>query len=160
MDALLTSSCCCWSVAQSCLILCNPVDYSTPGFCVLHHLPELAPLTFMESVMPCNHLILCHSLLHSTSIFPSIRVFSNESVLRIWWPKYWSFSISVSPSSEYSELILFRIDWFDLLAESPLDSQEPFPTPQLQSIRSSVLSLLFGPTLTSIHDYRKSFSFN
>ena len=70
----------------------------------------------IESVMPSNHLILCHTLLLSLSIFPSIRVFSNESVLCIRWPKYWSFSYSMSPSNEYSELISFRIDWFDLLA--------------------------------------------
>src|SRR5574339_415104 len=70
----------------------------------------------IESVMPSNHLILCHSLLLLPSIFPSIRVFSNESVLHIRWPKYWSFSFNISPSNEYSELISFRIDWFDLLA--------------------------------------------
>ena len=69
----------------------------------------------IESVMPSNHLILCHPLLLPPSIFPSIRVFSNESVLCIWWPKYWSFSFSISPSSEYSGLIFFRRDWLDLL---------------------------------------------
>ena len=75
-------------------------------------------LKFMsiESVMPSNHLILCHPLILLPSIFPSIRVFSNESVLHIRWPKYWSFSFSISPSNEYSRLISFRIDWFDLLA--------------------------------------------
>ena len=72
-------------------------------------------MTF-ESVMPSNHLILCHPLLLLPSIFPSIRVFSNEWAVRIRWPKYWSFSFSISPSKEYSELISFRIDWFDLLA--------------------------------------------
>ena len=92
------------------------MDCSTPGFPVLHHLLVLAQLTFMESVMPSNHLILCHSLLLPTSTFPSIRVFSNESALWIQWPKYWSFSTSVSVSIECSELILFRIDWLDLLA--------------------------------------------
>ena len=92
------------------------MDRSTPGFPVLHHLPALAQLTFMESVMPSKHLILCHSLLLPTSTFPSIRVFSNESALRIRWPKYWSFSASVRLSNECSELILFRIDWLDLLA--------------------------------------------
>ena len=92
------------------------MDHSTPGFPVLHHLLVLAQLTFMESVMPSNHLILCHSLLLPTSTFPSIRVFSNESALRIRWPKYWSFSARVSLSNECSELILFRIDWLDLLA--------------------------------------------
>ena len=73
-------------------------------------------LMSIESVMPSNHLILCHSLLLPPSIFPSIRVFSNESVLLIRWPKYWSFSFSISPSSEYSELISLRMDWLDLLA--------------------------------------------
>ena len=71
---------------------------------------------FIELVMPSNHLILCHPLLLSPSIFPSIRVFSNESALHIRWPKYWSFSFSISPSNEYSGLISFRIDWLDLLA--------------------------------------------
>ena len=73
-------------------------------------------LMSIESVMPSNHLILCRPLLHLPSIFPSIRVFSNESVLRIMWPKFWSFSFSISPSSEYSGLISFRMDWLDLLA--------------------------------------------
>ena len=81
---------------------------NTPGFPVLHHFPE--------SVMPFNHLILCHPLLLLPSIFPSIRVFSNKSTLWIRWPKYWSFSFSISPSNEYSGLISFRIDSFDLLA--------------------------------------------
>ena len=75
----------------------------------------LKPMS-IESVMPSNHLILCHPLLLQLSIFPSIRVFSNESVLWIRWPKYWSFSFSISPSNEYSGQISFRIDWFDLLA--------------------------------------------
>ena len=77
---------------------------------------SLFRLMSIESVMPSNHLILCHPLLLPPSVFPSIRVFSNESVLRIRWPKYWTFSFSISPSSEYSGLIFFRIDWFDLLA--------------------------------------------
>ena len=98
------------SVAQSCLTLCDPMNCSTPGLLVHHQLPES-----IESVMPSNHLILCCLLLCLPSIFPSIRVFSNESALRIRWPKYWSFSFSISPSNEYSGLISFRIDWFDLL---------------------------------------------
>ena len=77
---------------------------------------SLLKFTSFESVMPSNHLILCHSLLLLLSIFPSIRVFSNESVLRIRWPKHWSFSFNISPSNEYSGLISFRMDWFDLLA--------------------------------------------
>ena len=87
-----------------------------PGFPVHHQLPELAQIRFIQLVMPSNHLILCHPLLLLPLIFPSIRVFSNESVLCIRWPKYWRFSFSISPSNEYSGLISFRMDWFDLLA--------------------------------------------
>ena len=94
----------CNSVAQSCLTLCHPMDCSTPGLPVHHQLPELTQLMPIKSVMPFNHLILCHPLLLLPSIFPSIRVFSNESVLCIRWPKYWSFSFSISPSNEYSGL--------------------------------------------------------
>ena len=102
------------SVAQLCLTLCDPMDFSMPGLPVHRQLP-LLKLMSIESVMPSNHLILCHPLL-LLSIFPSIRVFSNESVLRIRWPKNWSFSFSISPSKEYSGLISFRMDWLDLLA--------------------------------------------
>ena len=87
-----------------------------PGLPVHHQLLEFTQLMSTESVMPSNHLILCHPLLFPPSIFPSIRVFSNESVLCIRWPKYWSFSFSISPSKEYSGLISFRMDWLDLLA--------------------------------------------
>ena len=93
--------------------------------------------------MPSNHLILCCPLLLLPSIFHSIRVFSNESVLHIRWPKYWSFSFNISPSNEHSGLISFRMDWLDLLQESS-------PTPQFKSISSSALSFLYSPTLTSI----------
>jgi len=106
----------CCSVAQSCLILCNPMDCSTPGFPVYHQLLELAQIMSIESVMPSNHLIFCRPLLLPPSILPSIRVFSNELPLCIRWPKYWSFSFTNSLSNEYSGLIFFRIDWFDLLA--------------------------------------------
>ena len=95
------------------------MDCSTPGFPVLHHLLELAQMEIVcsiESVMPFSNLILCLSLLLLPSIFPSIRIFSNESVLCIRWPKDWSFSFSISPSNEYLELISFRMDWLDLLA--------------------------------------------
>ena len=90
------------------------MDCSTPGFPVLHCLRDLLKLMSLELVTPSNHLILCRPLLLLPSIFPCIRVFSNKSALHIRWPKYWSFSIS--PSNEYSGLISFRIDWFDLLA--------------------------------------------
>ena len=105
------------SVAQSCPILCHLMDCSTPGFPFHHQLPELAKNqnTYIKSVMPSNHLILCHPLLLPPSIFPSNRVFSNESVIYIRWPKYWSFHYSISPFNECSWLISFRIGWFDLL---------------------------------------------
>ena len=93
----------------------------------------------IELVMPSKHLILCHPLLLLPSIFPSIRVFSNESALHIRWPKHWSFSFSISPSNEYSGLSSFRIDWFDPLDWfDPRDSQESSPTPQFKSTDSSL----------------------
>ena len=110
---------------------------------------SLLKLMSIESVMPSNHLILGHSLLLLPSIFPSIRIFPNESALCIRWPNYWSFSFKISPSNEYSGLISFRIDWFDLLAVQ--GTQEFSPTPQLKSINSSELSFLYGPSLTSMH---------
>ena len=116
---------------------------------------SLPKLMSIESVMPSNHLILCCPLLLLPSIFPSIRVFSNQSVLRIRWSNYWSFSLSISPSSEYSGVISFRFDWLDLLAE---DSQESSPKPQFKSINSLALSFLYSPTLTSIHDHWKNHS--
>ena len=103
------------SVAQSCSTLCVSMDCSTPGFPVHHQLLEPAQLMSIESVIPSNHLILCHPLFLPPSIFPSITVFSNESALPIRWPEYWSFSFSISPSNEYSGLISFRMDWLDLL---------------------------------------------
>ena len=92
------------------------MDHSTPGFPFHHPSQSLPKLISIKSVMPSNHLILCHPLLFPPSIFPSIRVFSNESVLHIRWPKDWSFSFSISPFNEYSGLIFFRMDWLDLLA--------------------------------------------
>ena len=107
---------CCCSVAKLCLTLCNPVDWNTPGFPVHHQLLGFMNLMSIKSVMSYNHIILCCSLLLPPSIFPSSRVFSNESVLCIRWPKYWSFSFSIGPSEEYSGLISFRIDCLDPLA--------------------------------------------
>ena len=109
------SICCCCLVAKSCPTLCNPMDCSTPGLPV-PHTQSLLKLTSIEAVMPSNHLILCRPLLLLPSVFPSIRVFSKESVLRIRWPKYWSFSFNISLSSEYSGLISFKMAWLDLLA--------------------------------------------
>ena len=104
------------SIAWSCPTLCDPMDCSTPSFPVHHQSQSLLKLMSIKLVMPSHHLILCYPLLLLPSIFPSIRVFSNESVLRIRWPKYWNFSYSISSSNEYSGLISFRMDWFDLLA--------------------------------------------
>ena len=104
-------SCC--SVAQLCLVICNPMDCSMPGFPVPHYLLKLM---LTESVMPCNHLILCHPILLLPSTFPSITVFSNESALLIRWTKHWKFSCNIGPSNEHSGLISFRLDRFDLPA--------------------------------------------
>ena len=120
---------------------------------------SLLKLMSIELVMPSNHLILCHPLPLLPSIFPSIRVFSNESVLLIRWWKYWSFSFSISPSNEHPGLIPFRMNWLDLL-EVQGDSQESSPTPQFKSINSSVLRFLYSPTLTSIHDHWENHSFD
>ena len=111
-----------------------------------------------ESVMPSNCLTVCRLLLLPPSVFPSIRVFSSESVLHIRWPKYWSFSFSISPSNEYLGLISFRMDWLDLFAvQGTLKSLL-----QHHSLKASILqcSALYGPTLTSIHDYWKNYSFD
>ena len=116
---------------------------------------SLLKLMSIKSVMPSNHLILCRPLLLLPSIFPSIRVFSNESVLRIRRPKYWSFSFSISPSNEYSGLISFRVDWFEILAvQGTLKSLLQYHSSK--SINSWVPSFLYSPTLTSIHDYWKN----
>ena len=113
----------------------------------------------ITSVIPSNHLILCRLLLLLPLIFSSIRVFSNESFLRIRCPKYWSFNFSISLSNEYTGLISFRMDWLDLLAvQGTLKSLSP--TPQFKSISSSVLSFLYSSTLTSIYDYWKNHSFD
>ena len=119
---------------------------------------SLLKLMSIESVMPSNHFNLCHPLLLLPSILPSIRVFSSESALCIRWPKYWSFSFSISPSNEYSGFYFFRIDWFDLFAFQGI--QESPPAPHFKSVNSLVFSLLYGPTLTSVHDYWKNYSFD
>ena len=112
-------------------------------------------LMSIESVMPSNHLILCRPLLLLPPVPPSIRVFSNESTLRIRWPKYWSFSFSIIPSKERVDLLQNGLVGSPC---SPRDSQESSPIPQFKSINSSVLSLLHSPTLTSIHDHWKNHS--
>ena len=114
---------------------------------------SLLKLMSIALVMPSNHLILCRPLLLLLSVFPSIRVFSNESVFRIRGPKYWRFSFGISPSIEYSGLISFRMDWLDLLAvQGTLKSL----LQQFKSINSLALTFLYSPTLTSIHDYWKT----
>ena len=104
------------SVTQSCLTLCDPMDTARQASLSINNSRSLPKLMSIELVMPSNHLILCHPLLLPPLIFPNIRVFSNELVLRIRWPKYWSFSFRISPSNEYSGLISIRMDWLDLLA--------------------------------------------
>ena len=146
------------SVAQLCLILWDPMDCSMPGFPMHHQLLGLAHLMSIESLMPTNHLILNCPLLLLPSVFPSIRLFSKESVLHIRWPKYWSFSFSISPSNEYSRLISFGIDWFDLLAvQGTLKSLL-----QHHSSKVSILqrSAFFMVQLTSFYDYWKNQSFD
>ena len=135
------------------------MDCSTSSIPVLHNLPEFAQIHVHWMVMPSSHLVLFHPLFLLPSNLPSIRVFSNESALRSWWPKYWSFNFNISPSSEYLGLISFRIDWFDLLVvQRTLKSL-------LQHHSSKTLFMCFkinsyGPTFTSILDYQKNHSFD
>ena len=146
------------SVTQLCPTLCNPMDCSTPGFPVYHQLLERAQTHVhqVDDAIQPSHLL--SSLLLLPSIFPSIRVFSNESVRHNRQPKYWSFSFSISPANEYSGLISFRTDWFDLLAVQ--GTLKTSLAPQFKSIDSSAFSFLYSPTLTSIHDYCKNPSFD
>ena len=139
------------SVSQSCPTLWELMNHSIPDLPVHHNSRSLPKLMSIESVMPSNHLILCRPLLLPPSIFPSIRVFSNESALRNKWPKYWSFSFDISPFNEYSGWISFRMDWLDLFAvQGTLKSLL-----QHHSWKASILqcSAFF---LTSIHDYWKT----
>ena len=145
----------CCLITQLCLTFWNPMGWSTPGFLVLHHLPEFAQTHVHwvhDAIQP--FILWCPFLLLPQS-FPASKYFP-MSWLCIRWPKYWSFSFSVSLSSEYSGLISFRIDWFDLLAvQGTLKSS---PAPQFKSINSLALKLLYGPTLTSVHDHCKNHS--
>ena len=137
------------SVTESCRTICGPMDCSTPGFPVHHQLQGLAQIYVHWVSDPIQPTISssCHPLLLLPSIFPSIRVFSSESILPIRWPKYWSFSFSISPSNEYSGLISFRMDWFDLLAvQGMLKSLL-----QHHSSKASILqhsAFFYSPTLT------------
>ena len=124
------------------------MNRSTPGLPVHHQLPEFTQThvhRVSDAIQP-SHPLSSHPLLLLPSLFPSIRVFSNKSALRIRWPKYWSFSFSISPSNEHPRLISFRMDWLDLLAVQRT-LKESSPTPQFKSINSSVLSFLYSPTL-------------
>ena len=138
-----TCCCCCCSVAQSCPTLWDPMDCSTPGFSVLYYLLEVVQFMSIELVMLSKHLFLCHPLLLPLSVFPRIRVFSNESVLHIRWPEYWSFSFSISPSNEYSGLISFRMDWLDFLAvQGTLKSLLQHHSSKASILRSSTFFLV------------------
>ena len=139
-----------------------------PGFPVQHCLLSLLKLTSIKSVIPSNHLVLCCPLILLPSIFPSIRVFSNESALHITWSKNWRFSFSISPSNEYSVLISLRIEWFDLLGfqgtlKGLLQLQKLKKKVQLlqfKSINTLAVSLFYCPTLISIYDYWINHSFD
>ena len=120
---------------------------------------SLLKLKSFQLVRPSNCLILCHPLLLLPPVFPSIRVFSNELALHIRWPKYWSFSFSTSASNEYSGLISFRIGLTGSISLQSKRLSRVSLAPQFESISSSALSLLYGPTLTSLHDYWKNHSF-
>ena len=136
------------------------MDSSKPGIAVLDCLQSLLKfeqICSIELMMPYNHLILCHPLLLLPSLFLSFRVFSSESALPIRWPKYWSFSFSISPMDIQGQ---FPLELTGLIPCCPRDSQEFSPTPQFESINSSMLSLLYGPTFTFVHDYWKNHSFD
>ena len=133
------------------------MNCSTPGLPVHHQLPSSPKLMCIESVMPSSHLILCRPLLLLPPIPPSIRVFSSESILGMRWPKYWSFSLSISPSNERPGLISFRMDWLDLLAvQGTLKSL--FQHHGSKASIFSALSFLHSLTLTSINDHWKNHS--
>ena len=141
------------SVAQSCLALCNPMNCSMPVLPVYHQLLEFTQTHVHWVGDAINHLILCCPLLLLPLIPPSIKVFSNESTLRMWWPKYWSFSFSISPSNEHLGLVSFRRDWVDLLVvQGTLKSLLQYHSSKASIFQHS------HPTLTSIHDHWKNHS--
>ena len=145
------------SSVQSCPTLCDPMNPACQASLSITNSWSSFRLTSIESVMPSNHLILCHPLILLPPIPPSIRVFSNESTLRMRWPKYCSFSFSISPSNEHPGLISFRMDWLDLLAVQGTLKR----LLQQHSSKASILwhsAFFIVPTLTSIHDYWKNHS--
>ena len=145
------------SVAQSCPTLCEPMNRSIPGLPVHHQFLEFTQTHVHQvddAIQPSHPLV-------SPSPAPNPsqhQGFSNESTLRMRWPKYWSFSLSISPSNEHPGLVSFRMDWLDLLAVQGTHSQESSPTPQLKSINPLMLSFLHSPTFISIHDNWKNHS--
>ena len=144
------------SAIQLCPTLCDPWTAACQASLSVINSQSLPKLMFIELVMPPNHPTICCPLLLLPSIFPITRVFPNESVLHIRWPKYWSFSFNISPSNEYLGLISFRRDWWcDLLAVQETLKSLP-QQPQFESINSLALSFLYSPTLTSMHDYCKT----
>ena len=153
---------CACVVTQSCLTHCDPMNCSMPGLSVHHQLPEFTQthVHWVRDAIQPSHPLSSPSPPALNLSLPSIRVFSNESALRIRWLKYWSFSFSISPSNEHPGLISFRKFPLGLVGSpcSPRDSQESFPTPQFKSISSLAPSFLHSPTLTSIHDYWKKHS--
>ena len=144
------------SVAQSCQLFVTPWTTECQSYLSITNSQSLPKLMSIESVMPSNHLILCRPLLLLPPIPPSIRVFSNESALHIRWPKYWGFSFSIIPSKEHPGPISFRMDWLDLLAVQ--GTLKSLLQHQFKSINSLVLSFLYTPILTFIHDYWKNHS--
>ena len=142
------------TVQLSCSVVSNPWTAAHLASLSITNSWSLLKLMSIKSMMPSNHLILCHLLLLPPSIFASIRVFSNESVLHIRWPKYWSFSFNIIPSNEHPGLISFRMDWLDLLAVQ--GTLKSLLQHQFKSINSSAFSFLYSPTLTTIHDYWKN----
>ena len=140
------------SVTQSCPTLCDPMNRSTQASLSITNTRSLPKPMSIESVMPCNHLIFYHPLLLLPSIFPSIRVFSNESALHMRWPKYWSFSFNISPSNEHPALISFRMDWLDLLAvQGTLKS--------LLQHHSSKASILWRPAFFIVGEFLSCLGF-
>ena len=146
------------SVAQLCSTLCDPMDCNTLDFSVHHQLPDLAQTHVHGAGMLSNHLILCCPLHLLTSILPSIRAIYNKSVLSIRWPNFGvSASASILPMNTQDR---FSLDWLVTSPCRPKDTQESSPTPQFKTINSSAFNLLYGPTLTSIHDYWKNHNFD
>ena len=148
---------CCCSVAQLCPTLCDPMDCRMPGFPVLHYLTEFAQAHVYwvsDTIQPSHPL--SYPSPPAFSLSQDQGLFQWVSSSNIWWPKYWSFSLSISPSNEHPGLVSFRMDWLDILAVQ--ETLKSSSTPQLKSINSLVLSFLYGLTLTSIHDHWKNHS--